>query len=579
MKRIIRGLSVLGYVLSVVGSSLLISVSSVYAANATWDGEGADDNISTAANWAGDVAPSDGDTLIFPAATADLIVTNDSLVSIAGIVVLGGANPDNFTITIVDDVTTSTLSLSGTIAVGTAQNLILNQDVSLSADLTVNLADADTYFSLSSDNIDLGSHVLTFAADSFASITSATSKAELPQVSFGSPGSVLAAGLSGTAINAQGVDLSWYDETSSYIGTLTLDKSILTIGDASKIGANTAGITMNQSQINPNNTAALDFDEPLSINGNLFGKSSAEGFGYEAIANPGNALTISGQVTLLSDIVVDPYSGNITFSGDIIGNYLIGVSQVYTVTATEGHLIITSTNNESLTATGDYIVEDGTAGPVVGDSPGQSLIIESGAEVIINGTRGNVIVSPGATLKGTGTLDNVSVLGTATIAPGLSPGCLNLADLTFSSGAIYTVEVEGTVACTGFDQIVSTGAVNLNDATLDVVFPAAFRPAAGDVFTIIDASGIAPIVGTFSGLAEGATVTFDAVDFVISYVGGDGNDVTLTTIDSVILAAAPGAPDTGFRLIKGAGLLTLISTLLVTAMLIIFSRKFSSKQQ
>src|SRR5204863_6568190 len=44
---------------------------------ATWDGGGADNRWTTAANWAGDVAPQPGDDLVFPAGTARLINVND----------------------------------------------------------------------------------------------------------------------------------------------------------------------------------------------------------------------------------------------------------------------------------------------------------------------------------------------------------------------------------------------------------------------------------------------------------------------------------------------------------------------
>src|SRR5438046_3591829 len=43
----------------------------------TWDGGGADNHWTTAANWAGDVAPQPGDDLVFPAGAARLTNLND----------------------------------------------------------------------------------------------------------------------------------------------------------------------------------------------------------------------------------------------------------------------------------------------------------------------------------------------------------------------------------------------------------------------------------------------------------------------------------------------------------------------
>ena len=38
------------------------------------------------------------------------------------------------------------------------------------------------------------------------------------------------------------------------------------------------------------------------------------------------------------------------------------------------------------------------------------------------------------------------------------------------------------------------------------------------------------MVGTFAGLAEGATVNFNGAPMRITYVGGTGNDVVLTAL-------------------------------------------------
>ena len=44
---------------------------------ATWDGGGADNHWTTAANWVGDVAPQPGDDLVFPSGAAQLTNVND----------------------------------------------------------------------------------------------------------------------------------------------------------------------------------------------------------------------------------------------------------------------------------------------------------------------------------------------------------------------------------------------------------------------------------------------------------------------------------------------------------------------
>jgi len=65
---------------------------------------------------------------------------------------------------------------------------------------------------------------------------------------------------------------------------------------------------------------------------------------------------------------------------------------------------------------------------------------------------------------------------------------------------------------------------------LDVVFSA--NPTLNSVLTVIDKTSGGAVVGTFIGLAEGATYTATGiggnVGLTISYVGGTGNDVVLT---------------------------------------------------
>lgn len=81
---------------------LTISRGNAFAATKTWDGGGADDKFSTGANWDGDTAPANGDSLVFPMDTifsgdcsADLTFNNDldsSSISLSGIST-SGARP------------------------------------------------------------------------------------------------------------------------------------------------------------------------------------------------------------------------------------------------------------------------------------------------------------------------------------------------------------------------------------------------------------------------------------------------------------------------------------------------------
>ncbi len=85
---------------------------------------------------------------------------------------------------------------------------------------------------------------------------------------------------------------------------------------------------------------------------------------------------------------------------------------------------------------------------------------------------------------------------------------------------------------TGYDQVQVTGTVALTDANLLVFASSAgFGLQRGQILTIVANDLADPVVGTFSGLSEGANVLVGGVPvFTISYVGGTGNDVVLTAL-------------------------------------------------
>ncbi|UJH66977.1 BspA family leucine-rich repeat surface protein [Allomuricauda sp. SCSIO 65647] len=132
----------------------------------------------------------------------------------------------------------------------------------------------------------------------------------------------------------------------------------------------------------------------------------------------------------------------------------------------------------------------------------------------------------GSTLIGIGSITGtVNIDGTSTVAPGVSPGILIVGDFTLESGGIFDAEVNGPTPGTEHDQIVVTGTVTLNTPTLNLIGGYANAPT--DEIILIENDGTDAVAGTFVGLAEGAAISFGAFSGIISYVGGDGNDVSL----------------------------------------------------
>jgi autotransporter-associated beta strand protein len=145
----------------------------------------------------------------------------------------------------------------------------------------------------------------------------------------------------------------------------------------------------------------------------------------------------------------------------------------------------------------------------------------------------SVTVESGSALGGDG-----SIAGAVTVENGGSAGAGDAAagDLATTSGATLdasstlTVELNGATAGTEYDQLVVTGTATITDSNLSASRLTSFVPAVGTEFVIVDNDLADAIVGTFSGLVESASTTIGGIEFSISYIGGDGNDVVLTVV-------------------------------------------------
>jgi autotransporter-associated beta strand protein len=153
-------------------------------------------------------------------------------------------------------------------------------------------------------------------------------------------------------------------------------------------------------------------------------------------------------------------------------------------------------------------------------------IVEGGTLLVDGSIIGPVMVSAGATFGGSGTNGSVTLEPGASLDPGgPTPGIQTVQDLAFSPSSSYVVQLDGPDPGTGYDQIVVTGIVSLNGATLNASL--GFSPDPGETFVIIKNDGNGPVAGTFAWLAQGASLRIGGVAFRVYYDGGDGNDVVL----------------------------------------------------
>jgi uncharacterized repeat protein (TIGR01451 family) len=154
--------------------------------------------------------------------------------------------------------------------------------------------------------------------------------------------------------------------------------------------------------------------------------------------------------------------------------------------------------------------------------------VNGGTLAVTGSVSSPVNVNSGGALAGTGTVGAVTVNSGGTLAPGLSPGSIATGNLSLPAASTLSVDIDGTAAGTGYDQVMVSGTVVLG-GTLSVTL--GFTPTPGDVFKLIDNDGSSDAgSGIFLGLLEGAILTASGHRLRVSYIGGDGNDVTLTAL-------------------------------------------------
>jgi autotransporter-associated beta strand protein len=171
--------------------------------------------------------------------------------------------------------------------------------------------------------------------------------------------------------------------------------------------------------------------------------------------------------------------------------------------------------------------------------------VEQGALCVTGTLPNSPIVLSGGTLCGTGVVGTVMATSGA-IAPGLSPGRLAAHSIELAASATFAIELNGTTAGADYDQLAVEDTVTLGQAALALSIAPGFVPPVDSAFTILDNAGTDAIAGTFAGLAEGSTIAVGARQFTVSYRGGDGNDIVLTSVTPLTWFLAEGATGTFF---------------------------------
>jgi autotransporter-associated beta strand protein len=167
----------------------------------------------------------------------------------------------------------------------------------------------------------------------------------------------------------------------------------------------------------------------------------------------------------------------------------------------------------SHTYTGATTVAAGTLELAAGAALASTAIdVQPGAALDLRDLVGGLTLGAGKSLKGGGTVLGDLVVG-GTLSPGESPGILSVQGITFAAGSILNMELGGTVRGSGYDALVSSGGVVLQDgSTLSVSLISNFVPEMGDEFDVLDFSSLSGQFTTINLPALGGGLTWETAD-------------------------------------------------------------------
>jgi fibronectin-binding autotransporter adhesin len=262
--------------------------------------------------------------------------------------------------------------------------------------------------------------------------------------------------------------------TNTYTGSTNVNGGILQVSGGAAIADNGAVVLANTAG------AQLQVNTAETIGSLAGGGTTGGNVALNAALTTGNAANVT-------------YAGSISGAGSLTKQG----AGVFTLTGASTYSGGTNVNAGTLLA-------NNATGSATGSGP-----------VAVTGIFGGDGAVQGAVTANVG----------GTVNPGVTAGDLATGSLVLTAGSTFAVNLLGVAPVTGYDQLNVTGSVNLGGATLSVL--TALTPVAGTLFTLINNDGSDPVVGTFAGLAQGAKVVINTVPYIVSYTGGDGNDVTL----------------------------------------------------
>lgn len=540
-------------------NNLALTVTDIAPSGITrvWDGGGANDLWSTAANWVGDVAPGGGDALLFPAGAARPVSVNDFPAGfvLSGLTIQSGAYQFSGNAFALDGPVTTAphdSDLTFSLPFQLLPQGITVPAVTHTGSRALNLGSAMTTGGVSTgvqlNNLAPSGPGLRFRG----TIDSSGSPLVILRDDSPAPFEVeLSAPIQcGNLVFIEGdVELKGSHVLSSSGSTLVGDPGglfLLSGGPATVTTSGLGGGMMFASLLQPSSLTIASGSKLVSKAGasvafnlpsvELRGDASIEGgAGGMTWAVVGTATTAAGADARI-DVPVAGFSGGSGFNLAGGSNLRLAGTSTFMFPTTDvsvsggGTLRLTGG-----TATGTFTVAQDSTLRLDGPAAGSAV---TNVTLGNSGTAGH--------LTGTGTAKDV-VIATpgCTVSPGTAsaPYGIITCDRLESSGPSfdYVYQIGGTVPGVSHDQIVVREAVDYADMDLlSFDISPGFAPPAGTAVSVVD-----PDAGcTIGSPLPDFVWNLLGQKFMISFAGGDGNDFAFTkqAVPPPLMGSAAGLP-------------------------------------
>lgn len=334
---------------------------------------------------------------------------------------------------------------------------------------------------------------------------------------------------------APGVSLNM-TEDNPFTGPVVVNGGVVSFGNTTPRGSVVGDISLVGS------SAALKFSH--TTNRTFAQKITGGGMAIHKVE--ANTLTLTGQNTATAPIFVTGGTLQIG-SGGTTGS--ISSSSVDLEPAAS--LIFNRSNSSSYSGTitgGGTVTKQGSGTLDLGNILSGATSTHNGTFNVIGGSlnfygiiASNMNIDGSSTfLRGTGTITgNMTLRNGARVSPDytLSSSTLTVRNLSTVVGGTSASSLLLNFASNSGSLIINklkvTGDLNLTGLSLGTSNNTGIAIPHGSVYTIIEKTSSGPITSTFSAIPEGRFLTAANGQLLrVSYVGGDGNDVTLTAYNA-----------------------------------------------